>query len=141
MQFVHVDDVVRAAMLAAATPGAAGAAYSLGNYPPILQRDWIDLLARAAGRSVKTVRVPRAKLEAAGGNAFAPPLYFGTYLDIPPITAKSHRVRDSLSLDLMPLDEGFRQTFEWYRKQSRPTPDFTWEDQFLGASADGRIGG
>ena len=141
MQFVHVRDVVRAALLAAGNPVAAGAAYNLGNHPPVLQRDLIALLAGAAGKPVRTINVPRAKLEAAGGNAITPPLYFGIYLDVPPITVRCDRVRAELGLELTPLEQGFRETFEWYRTQNRPTPDFTWEDQFLGGSADGRIDG
>lgn len=131
MQFVHVRDVARAAMRAAESPVAIGAAYNLGNHPPVLQRDWIEVLARAAGKPVRMVRVPRARLEAAGGNVFGPPLYFGVYLDVPPMTVKADRVRDELGLELTPLDQGFKETFEWYQGQNRPRPDFSWEDRVI----------
>ena len=60
-----------------------------------------------------------------------PPLYFGAYLDIPPITALGERARDVLVLELRPLDDGMRETFEWYREQDRPKPDTSWEDELI----------
>lgn len=141
MQWVLAGDVARAGLAAAAHPASAGAAYDLGCYPAIRQDEFIEVLARAAGKGARIVHVPRERLEAAGGGLFAPPLYFGVYLDPPAITARGSRLGSDLGIELTPLDSGLRETFEWYRTQNRSTPDFTWEDQFLGGSADGRIGG
>ena len=131
MQFVHAEDVARVGLAAARRAASKGAAYGLGCTPPISQEELVQRLARAAGKSVRIVHVPRERLEAAGGTLFAPPLYFGVFLDPAPMTAKGDKVRDELGIELIPLDEGFRQTFEWYRTQERPQPDFSWEDQFV----------
>lgn len=131
MQWVHVEDAARCLILAARHEVALGQAYNLGNDPPVTQVEFVEALGRAAGRSPRLVHVPREKIQEAGGDLFAPPLYFGVYLDVPPITMKVGKVRDDLGLDPVPLEEGLRRTFGWYREQSRPTPDFSWEDRLL----------
>jgi 2'-hydroxyisoflavone reductase len=131
MQWVHVEDVVRALTRAAEMDAAEGKAYNLGNHPPVTQVEFVEAMARAAGRPVQLAFVPREKIEAAGGDLFAPPLYFGAYLDVPPITVRVDRVREELGLDPIALDDGLRDTFAWYRQQPRPTPDFSWEDRLI----------
>ncbi len=134
MQWVHVSDVARAAVLAATDDAAIGHAYNLASYPPITQIDFVHLLARIAGRDAQVVHVPRAQIERAGGQLFAPPFYFGVYLDIPPITARVDRVRSELGLQFTPLEEGLRETYRWYQRQERPKPDYSWEDSLLVAA-------
>jgi nucleoside-diphosphate-sugar epimerase len=134
MQWVHVSDVARAAVLAATDDAAIGHAYNLASYPPITQIDFVHLLARIAGRDAQVVHVPRAQIERAGGQLFAPPFYFGVYLDIPPITARVDRVRSELGLQFTPLEEGLRETYQWYQRQERPKPDYSWEDSLLVAA-------
>ncbi len=131
MQWVHVHDVARAAVLAADEDVAIGHAYNLAGYPPIAQDDFVRLLADIAGRPADLVHIPRERLEAAGGGLAAPPYYFGAYLDLPPLVVRSDRVRAELGLELTPLDDGLRDTYAWYRRQQRPRPDFSWEDQVL----------
>jgi nucleoside-diphosphate-sugar epimerase len=133
MQWVHVQDVARAAVLAATNDVAIGRAYNLAG-PPITQIDFVRLLAKIAGREPHLVHVPREQIRQAGGQLFAPPFYFGVYLDIPPITALSDRVRSELGLELTPLEDGLRETYQWYQKQRRPEPDFSWEDRLLVAA-------
>lgn len=131
MQWVHVRDVARAAILAATNDVAVGRAYNLAGYPPITQREFVELLARVAGQTAQLACIRRERLQQAGGQLFAPPLYFGLYLDLPPITARSDRVQAELGLELTPLEDGLRETYEWYRKQRRPEPDYSWEDRVL----------
>jgi nucleoside-diphosphate-sugar epimerase len=131
MQFVHVADVARAAIRVAEAPVAAGRAYNLGNYPPLTQQSWVELLGHAAGREVRTIPVGRERIQAAGGNLVGQPLYFGEFLDPPPVTVKTDRIRQELDFALTPLDTGFAETFDWYQQQHRPLPDFTWEHQLL----------
>ncbi len=141
MQWVHVRDVARAAVLAAESPVAAGRAYNLCHYPPISHLAWVELLARVARRPVRTVPVSRERIHAAGGNAFAPPFYFGEYLDPPPLTVRTDRVRDELGLEQIPLEEGFQETFAWCRTQDRAQPDFAWEDALLAEIATEEVSG
>ena len=131
MQWVHAEDVARAAVAAADADVAIGRAYNLAGYPPVTHAGFVETLARVAGREAQLVPVPRARLHEAGGSLFGPPLYFGAYLDIPPITVRSDRVRDELGITLTPLEDGLRETFQWYRAQDRPAPDFAWEDRVL----------
>lgn len=130
-QWVHVEDVARAAIAAAEREVAIGAAYNLGSHPPVTQVELVEAMARAAGKEARIVHVPRERIEAAGGDVFAPPLYFGTYLDLPPITIRVERVREELGLELTPLDDGLRQTFRSYERQHRPPPAYSWEDELL----------
>jgi 2'-hydroxyisoflavone reductase len=134
MQWVHVRDVALAAVLAASSDAAVGRAYNLASYPPITQIEFVELLARIADREPHLVHVPREQIQQAGGELFAPPFYFGVYLDIPPITARVDRARGELGLDFTPLEEGLRETYNWYQQQRRSQPDFSWEDRLLTAA-------
>lgn len=134
MQWVHVRDVARAAVLAATRDVAVGHAYNLASYPPLTQIEFVELLARIAGRRADLVHIPREQIERAGGQLFASPLYFGVYLDIPPITARVDRVRSELGLELTALEDGLHETYRWYEQQQRPEPDFSWEDRLLVAA-------
>jgi 2'-hydroxyisoflavone reductase len=134
MQWVHVRDVAHAAVLAATKDVAVGHAYNLASYPPVTQIAYVQLLASIAGRHADLVHVPREHIQRAGGELFAPPLYFGVFLDIPPITVRVDRVRSELGLELTPLEKGLRETYDWYGKQRRPQPDYSWEDRLLVAA-------
>ena len=131
MQWVHVDDVARAAISAASNEAAIGHAYNLANYPPVTQIEFVELLAQVAGKPANVVRLPRDLIERMGGNVFGAPMYFGVYLDIPPITVRVDRVRAELGLELRPLEDGLRETYQWYRQRRRPKPDFSFEDRLL----------
>ena len=131
MQFVHVGDVARAAVLAATNDAAVGNAYNLANYPPVTQVEFVELLARIVGTTARMVFIPREELEEAGGHFMRPPLYFGEYLDIPPITARPHRVGRDLGVELLSLEDGMRDAYQWYQEQPAGTPDYSWEDKAL----------
>ena len=134
MQWVHVRDVARAAVRAGDEPRALGRAYNLANYPPITQIEYVQLLANVAGKHANIVRIAREQIEQLGGQLFAPPLYFGVYLDVPLTVARNDRARTELGLELTPFEEGLRETYRWYQQQQRPTPDFSWEDRLLTAA-------
>ena len=131
MQWVHVQDVVRGALRAGDEPRALGKAHHLANDPPITQREYVLALGKAAGRQPEVVPVPREELLRLGGQLAAPPMYFGAYLDLPPIPVRSERTRSELGLELTPFDAGLRETFRWYQQQQRAKPDFSWEDSIL----------
>ncbi len=131
MQWVSAHDVARAAILAATHDIAIGQAYNLGNYPPITQLDFVHLLARAAGRDVQVVHVPRSRIQQLGGSLMQPPNYFGVYLDIPAITVNPARVSEQLGLALTPLEDGMRETYAWHVQQPPAARDYSWEDALL----------
>ena len=134
MQWVHVRDVARSAVRAATEDVAIGHAYNLANYPAITQLEFVRLLAMIAGVPPHVVPVPRDTIQRFGGNLLSAPLYFGAYLDIPPIVVRADRVRTELGVDLMSLEDGFRETYRWYQQQQRPQPDFSWEDRVLASA-------
>lgn len=134
MQWVYSQDVARAAILATEKDAAIGHAVNLANYPAVTQVEFLRVLGRVAGTTPQLVHVPRARLQQLGGQLFQPPYYFGAYLDVPPITVRADRVRSELGLELAPLEVGLHQTFQWYRKQQRPRPDFSWEDSVLAST-------
>ena len=136
MQWVSAPDVARAAVLAATLESGANQAFNLAG-EPISQAEYVRVLARVAGVEAELVPVPREKLQAAGGDLFGPPLYFGVFLDIPPITVSGARVRDLLGLELTPLEAGLREAFAWYRAQERPQPALEWEDRMLESGGRG----
>jgi len=130
MQWVSAADVARAAVLAATLESGVNRPFNLAG-EPITQAEYVRLLARVAGVEAELVPVPRKTLQAAGGDLFGPPLYFGVFLDIPPITVSGEGVRAFLGMELTPLEVGLQETFEWYRGQERPGPDVAWEDRIL----------
>jgi nucleoside-diphosphate-sugar epimerase len=131
MQWVHVGDVARGAIAgAAARRREVARAFNLAG-TPITQLEYLRLLAKVAGVTPKLIHVPRERLLAQGGQLMAPPLYFGAYLDVPPITVKTDRARSELGLEFIPMEEGLRETFRWYQSQQRPAGDYAWEDGVL----------
>ncbi len=133
MQWVHADDVARAAIRAAGEDIAVGKAYNLAN-PPITQLDYVHALAHAAEKDVRVVHISRERIAAAGGGLFAPPFYFGVYLDLPPLTMRVERVETELGLELTPFVHGLRDTFRWYSSEPRPVPDVSWEDALIAST-------
>jgi nucleoside-diphosphate-sugar epimerase len=132
LQWIHVQDVARAAVLAVDDDHANARAYNLAG-SPITQLDYVRLLANIAGKPANVVHIPREDIQRRGGQLFAPPNYFGVYLDVPPITVRGNRARSELGLQLTPLEPGLRETYRWYQQQQRPQPDFAWEDSLLSA--------
>ena len=133
MQFVFVEDVARAAVLAAEKDEAVGRAYNVANPQPITQKEFLEALAQAAGKTAKMVFVPQEKLEAAGGKVFEPPLFFGQYLHLPPITEITTRAKRDLGFEATPFEKGLAETFAWYRTRDRDKPDFSFDDKVLAA--------
>ena len=67
-----------------------------------------------------------------GGNAFAPPLYFGQYYDLPPITEAVGRVKRVLNVSLTPFAVGLKDTHKWYLRHADEKPlDFSFEDKLI----------
>ena len=132
MQFVHVEDLARAAILAAESDAAPGRAYNIAHERPLSQQEAVRAMAKAAGREAELVNVDRETIEARGGGLFGPPYYFGQYFDMPAITQKTGRARRELGFRPRTFAEGLADTFDWYQQQApRVAPDFSWEDELL----------
>lgn len=133
MQFVYVKDLVDAMLSVMQREDAIGEAFNIGNERPLTQAEFVNALAKAAGKNAEVARVPRERIADAGGSAMEPPLYFGEYLDVPPITMNVTKVRRVLKVTPTPLETGFEQTYRWYARQKRPKADFSFDDKLLKA--------
>ena len=110
MQFVYVKDLVRAALRAMDEPAAVGHAFNIANARPVAagRKSW-KRWPKPASKPVKFVRIPREYILRAGGHPMGPKLYFGVYLDMPPITqvtAKAQRVLKFKPTDFADGPEG-----------------------------------
>ena len=118
MQFVYVKDLVTSALRAMNEKAAVGHAFNVANARPVAQSDFVEILAKTCRKPVQLVRIPREYLRRAGGHAMGPKMYFGVYLDLPPITevtAKAQRV-----LKFRPTDfaTGLAETYKWYLRHN-----------------------
>lgn len=132
MQWAYVDDVAEACVRALEVDGARGEAFNVAHEEAITHRQLVEALARVTGVTPRLVPVPRERILDAGGNAFAGNLYFGEYLDLPPLTEVVEKAPRLLGLAITPFEEGLRQGFAWYRSQPRRAVDYSFEDRLLG---------
>lgn len=133
-QWVYVEDVARVCMRAIEVPAAAGEAFNIAHTEPLTQKSFVEALARVAGAEPRFVAVPRAAIHAAGGQLVGPQIYFGEFLDLPPMTSIVDKASDVLGVTPTPLDIALRQGFEWYRTQPRRPVDYAFEDRLLDAA-------
>jgi 2'-hydroxyisoflavone reductase len=132
MQFVYVKDLVWAAMRAMEEPAAVGHAFNVANARPIAQSEFVEALAAACRKPLNFVRIPREYILRRGGHPMGPKMYFGVYLDVPPITevtAKAQRILKFKPTDFL---AGLKETYKWYLRHAQfPEPDYTFEDELL----------
>jgi 2'-hydroxyisoflavone reductase len=135
MQFVFVRDLAAACLAAAEAPDAVGRAFNVAHPDPLPQKALVEVLANAAGKEARIVHVPRSRIEALGGGIFQPPLYFGVYLDVPPITARADKADRLLGFRPTPMAEALAETFQWYLRHHRREPiDYSFEDRLIAAA-------
>ena len=132
MQFVFVKDVVTAALRAMEEKAAVGHAFNVANPRPVAQSELVEALAAACKKPVKFVRIPRDYLLRAGGHPMGPKLYFGVYLDMPPITQVTAKIQRVLKFKPADFAAGLLETYKWYtRHNDFPKPDYSFEDALL----------
>ena len=132
MQFVYVKDLVRAALRAMDENAAVGHAFNVANARPVAQSEFVEALAAACRKPVKFVRIPREYLLRAGGHPMGPKMYFGVYLDMPPITQVTAKVQRVLKFKPTDFAAGLLETYKWHsRHNGFPKPDYSFEDALL----------
>jgi 2'-hydroxyisoflavone reductase len=132
MHWAFVDDVAEACVRAIEVPEAAGEAFNIAHESPITQRGFVEALARTAGVEPRFVEIPRERIHEAGGHPFVGNLYFGEYLDIPPITEVVEKAPRILGVTPTDFEEALRAGFDWYRSQPRREVDYSFEDRVMG---------
>ncbi len=131
MQWAYVADVAEAAVRAIEVPDAAGQAFNIGHTEPVSQRQFVEALAGAAGVTPVFADVSRERIHAAGGRLVGGNVYFGEYLDTPPMTEVVEKAQRVLGVKPTPFDEALRRGFAWYSSQPRRPVDYAFEDALL----------
>jgi 2'-hydroxyisoflavone reductase len=132
MQFAYVNDLVEACFNALEKHTAPGRAFNVADEKPLTQVEVVNEFAKAIGKQATIVRVPREIIVRNGGNAFTPPLYFGQYYDLPPITEAVGRVKRVLNVALTPFQTGLKETYKWDLKHTPEKKlDFSFEDKVI----------
>jgi nucleoside-diphosphate-sugar epimerase len=131
MQWAFAPDVAEACVRAIEVSEAEGEAFNVAHAEHTTQRTFVEALGRAAGIEPVFVSIPRNAILAAGGDAFAGNLYFGEYLDLPPITTRIDRARRILGFEPTPFEEALAVTRDWYLTQPRRPIDYSFEDRLL----------
>ena len=124
---IHVDDVSRALMMAAAHPGAVGQAFFLGHPEPQREVDLLPRIADALGRRYRPMRIPRAALALvarAGDVAWRlgrePLVDRWRLIELEAegfVCAVDHAATTIGFQAKVPLSEGIAQTAKWYRDE------------------------
>lgn len=130
MQWGYSGDIADAVARSLEVPEASGEAFNVGHAAGT-RRGFIETLARVAGITARFVAVPRDAILAAGGHPVVGNLYFGQYLDIPPITTVIEKAPRMLGLRPLSLEDGLRATWAWYSAQPRRARDYSFEDKLL----------
>jgi 2'-hydroxyisoflavone reductase len=132
MQFCFVRDLVWACMKVMELQVAVGHAFNIANPRPLTQVELVEAFAKVAGRKADMVRMPRERILQAGGNVMVPPLYFGEYYDLAPITQVISKTQRMLRFAPTPFPDGLAETYRWYmRNRSKEPQDYGFEDALL----------
>ena len=133
-QWAAARDVAWGLAECLANPAAEGQAFNIAEAEPLTHAEFVDRLARVAGRGVEQVPVPRRRLHELGGSSMGSRMYFGATLDA--------EVSFSVSIDkarrllgFRPTDpmDGLRETYAWYLANDRGrSPKFTFDKEVLG---------
>jgi UDP-glucose 4-epimerase len=104
--FTYVDDAVRATVAAGVVPGAEGQAINVGSEEEVEIRDLAARMIRIGGSSSRLLFVPKEAV------------YDHGYEDIPRRVPAVRRMHELLSVRAgVTLDDGLRQTIEWFKRQ------------------------
>jgi nucleoside-diphosphate-sugar epimerase len=131
MQWVLADDVAGACVRCVEVPEAVGQAFNIAHVEPQTQRSFVEALARVAGTEPAFVSMPRAAIRAAGGQLMGGSIYFGEYLDLPPMVSVVEKAARVLGVAPTPIEDALRLGFAWYLAQPRRAVDYTFEDRLI----------
>ncbi len=132
MQFVYVKDLVRASLKAMEEPAAIGHAFNIANARPVAQIELVEALAKVSKKQVNFARIPREYILRKGGHPMGPKMYFGIYLDMPPITQVTAKAQRVLKFKPTEFVKGLEETYKWYlRHYKSPKQDYSFEDALL----------
>lgn len=137
MQFVFIKDLVWSCLRVLEVPAVIGHAFNIANARPVTQAEVLDAFAAASGKKEsRVVRIPRERIHRLGGHPMGPQLYFGMYLDLPPITMVISKAQRVLGFKPTTFDAGLKETYRWYLKHhERPKVDYEFENKLITVAA------
>ena len=121
----------RAALRAMDEKTAVGHAFNIANARPVAQSEFVEALAKTCRKPAKFVRIPRDYLLRAGGHPMGPKMYFGVYLDMPPITQVTAKAQRVLKFKPTDFATGLQETYKWYLRHKGAKQDYSFEDMLL----------
>ena len=90
------------------------------------------MLAKTCRKPANFVRIPREYLLRAGGHPMGPKMYFGVYMDMPPITEVTAKAQRVLKFKPTEFASGLAETYKWYlRHNEADQQDYSFEDMLL----------
>ena len=127
LQLVHVEDLARAVVAAVEAPAARGV-YHVAEAQAHAWADVCRMLGRVAGRRVRLLRVPPAAIGAAaavselGARLSGRSSIFNRDKALELLAegwlCDTEAAREELGFEAqIPLEEGFRRTWQWYRNE------------------------
>ena len=132
MPWAFVDDVADSCVRALEVPAAVGRGVQrrARRADDAADRSWrCSRASRASSRGSSRCR--GQTILAAGGELMGKRLYFGEYLDLPPLRSVIEKAPRILGVSPMPLEEALRRSFEWYQAQPRRAVDYAFEDALI----------
>ena len=124
---IYIDDMVAAFLLCAAHPAAVGRCYNIAGERPVTMRELATTIAHAFGKRLPRGSIPLWLANMAADICAMIPGFQG---ERAPLTRSRvtfltnsrvydcRRVQQELGFQsIVPLDEGIKQTAEWYQKQ------------------------
>ena len=133
-QWAAARDVAWALGECLENPAADGQAFNIAEDAPVTHAQFVDRLARVAGRSTEKVSVPRKRLRELGGSPAGSRMYFGATLDAEADFSVSVDKARAL-LGFHPTDPmiGLGEAYDWYLANDRGrSPRFTFDREVLG---------
>ena len=134
IQWSAVRDVAWSLTECLTNPAAVGEAFNIAEAEPASHAEFVQRLAKVAGRTAETVAISRTKLKEMGASTRSPNAYFGVGLDSGfDETLKVDKARRLLGFQPTDPIEGLKEAFDWYSNQpARPQPDFAFERALWG---------
>lgn len=129
LTFAHVDDIAEGHILAA-EKGKIGESYVLAG-PAVPLGEMMDFWAYLTGRRSPTLRIPAKLLRpvaplmgVVGSLVTLPPAYSQEVINSLGATymARADKARSELGWQPRPLQAGMLETFDWFIKNTPPTP-------------------
>lgn len=133
-QWAAAKDVAWALAECLANPAAKGEAFNIAEREPLTHAEFIDRLARVAGKTVEKAFVPRERIHSLGGSPMGSSMYFGATLDVEvDFSVSIEKARRLLGFEPTDPMKGLAETYEWYLAHDRDrSPKFTFDREVLG---------